>query len=268
MNQPHIARKRFGQHFLKDNHVIEKIVHALQIQPHDNLVEIGAGTGALTSRVIHQIPHLHIVEIDRDLVAQLRTDYTEKQITVYEGDALDFNFASLCTTPTPTLRVFGNLPYNISTPILFHLLSFSHCIQDMLFMLQKEVIERMCATPSHHAYGRLSVMIQYACATEMLFDIGPGAFSPPPKVMSSVIRLKPYAGNSPHPVAHDFKTFANIVNVAFQHRRKTLKNSLQTLVSPALFEIANIDPIRRPETLSIAEYVHLSNIFVEHQKNL
>lgn len=260
-NEP-IARKRFGQHFLKDQHVIAKIVQALHPLPGDNLVEIGAGPGALTQAVLKKIPHLQVVEIDRDLVALLKQNYSEQQLTIYEHDALKFDFSSLVTT-TP-LRVFGNLPYNISTPLLFHLLSFSSQISDMLFMLQKEVVVRMCATPGHHEYGRLSVMIQYACETKKLFDIGPEAFSPPPKVVSSVIQLKPFTNHFPHPIAKDFTTFFNVVNIAFQHRRKTLKNALQQLdISSSFLENIAIDPMRRPETLSVSEYVKLSDTFFE-----
>lgn len=257
-NIPHIPRKRFGQHFLKDSNVIAKIVHALHPKQSDHLVEIGAGPGALTHAVLKLVPHLEVIEIDRDLAANLRETYSDSQVRVYEQDALQFDFSKLAKTQR--LRVFGNLPYNISTPLLFHLLSFSSGIEDMLFMLQKEVVVRMCAKPGHHEYGRLSVMIQYACETKMLFDIGPHAFSPPPKVMSSVISLKPFTENYPHPVAKNFPLFFNIVNVAFQHRRKTLKNALQTLVSPALFQLAEIDPVRRPETLSIEEFVKLSDV--------
>lgn len=257
MPSAHIPRKRFGQHFLKDQHVINKIVHALNPKPHENLVEIGAGPGALTHIVLKQIPHLNVVEIDRDLVAKLKERYSEEQLSIYQQDALDFDFSSLATSQP--LRVFGNLPYNISTPLLFHLLSFSSGIQDMLFMLQKEVVVRMCAKPGHHEYGRLSVMIQYACETKRLFDIGPEAFSPPPKVMSSVIALIPFTKNHPHPVAKDFRTFFNVVNVAFQHRRKTLKNALHALITPTLFDKVGIDPMRRPETLSVSEFVKLSD---------
>ncbi|MFI4937821.1 MAG: 16S rRNA (adenine(1518)-N(6)/adenine(1519)-N(6))-dimethyltransferase RsmA [Candidatus Berkiellales bacterium] len=252
-------RKRFGQHFLKDRQIIDKIIKALNPQPDDNLVEIGAGTGALTAQVLRFIKHLNVVEIDRDLCQKLRSTYSPADLTVYEQDALQFDFSGLCTDKSQTLRVFGNLPYNISTPLLFHLLSYTHLINDMLFMLQKEVAQRICAVPKHHEYGRLTIMVQYACQPQMLFDIKPNAFSPPPKVMSSVIRLKPFSENFPHPIANDFKLFSQVVAVAFQHRRKTLKNALETLVPVTLFEKVNIDPIRRPETMSVAEFVALSN---------
>lgn len=259
----HQPRKRFGQNFLHDKNIIEKIVHALHAQADDNLVEIGAGTGALTAELVTRIKHLNVIEIDRDLSALLKENYSPQKLTVYEQDALRFDFSLLCDENKPPLRVFGNLPYNISTPILFHLLTYAELIDDMLFMLQKEVIVRMSATPNHHEYGRLSVMIQYACEVKMLFDIGPEAFHPRPKVMSSLVYLKPYSNhNRPHPLANNFKTFFNVVNVAFQQRRKTLRNALKSLVSVEIFEALGIDPIRRPETLTVSEFVNLSNALV------
>jgi 16S rRNA (adenine1518-N6/adenine1519-N6)-dimethyltransferase len=258
MTDTHQPRKRFGQHFLIDKNIIDKIVRAVNPSPLDNLVEIGAGTGALTARVLEKIHHLHVVEIDNDLVVYLRNTYSDSVLSVHHQDALHFDFKTLVKTDNP-LRVFGNLPYNISTPILFHLLQFTTDIKDMVFMLQKEVIVRMCAKPGSSDYGRLSIMIQYACETSMLFDIPPTAFNPPPKVMSSLIFLKPYGEQRPHPLAQHYPTFANIVNVAFQHRRKTLKNALQTCVNADIFDLVGIDPIRRPETLSISEYVAISN---------
>lgn len=258
MTEHHQPRKRFGQHFLIDNNIIEKIVHTLNPRDTDNLVEIGAGAGALTQHVLNKIKHLHVVEIDNDLVVHLKNAYSENVLSVHHHDALDFNFHQLYQANKP-LRVFGNLPYNISTPLLFHLLEFAPYIHDMLFMLQKEVIVRMCAKPGNADYGRLSIMIQYACEAQMLFDISPNAFSPPPKVMSSLIILRPYGEKRPYPLAKDYKNFANIVNVAFQHRRKTLKNALQSCVTPDIFTTVDIDPLRRPETLSVSEYVALSN---------
>jgi 16S rRNA (adenine1518-N6/adenine1519-N6)-dimethyltransferase len=262
MTNTHQPRKRFGQHFLIDKNIIDKIVRALDPKPSENLVEIGAGTGALTARVLEKTNHLQVVEIDNDLVVLLKKTYAESILTVYHHDALEFDFNTLAKDDAP-LRVFGNLPYNISTPLLFHLLMFASDIKDMVFMLQKEVIVRMCAQPGNADYGRLSIMIQYACEPSMLFDIPPTAFNPPPKVMSSLIHLKPYGNERPHPLAKHYPTFANIVNVAFQHRRKTLKNALQTCVSVDIFDVVGIDPIRRPETLSISEYVALSNALTD-----
>ena len=254
----HIPRKRFGQHFLTDPSVITHIVHQLNPKPDEVLVEIGAGLGALTTEILKQIPHVFVVEIDRDLSKVLHETYPT-QLTIFNQDALEFDFSEISRESHQQLRVFGNLPYNISTPILFHLLIFAPIINNMLFMLQKEVVMRMCAPPNHSDYGRLSVMIQYACHCKRLFDIGPGAFSPPPKVMSSVVLLTPYHNNRPFPQATDYKHFAELVNRAFQHRRKTLKNALGDFVPPDIFQRLNIDPIRRPETLSVTEYVLLSN---------
>lgn len=258
MNDAHQPRKRFGQNFLIDEQIIDKIINALHIQPSDNLAEIGAGTGALTSRVHQLISHFHVIEIDNDLVARLKNTYSDKEVSIHHQDALDFDFNTLATADK-RLRIFGNLPYNISTPLLFHILLFATAIEDMTFMLQKEVVMRMCADVGTPDYGRLSIMIQYACQTKRLFDIPPTAFNPAPKVMSSLIFLKPYSENRPHPKANHYATFANVVNVAFQHRRKTLKNALSTVVAPEIFQALGIDSIRRPETLTISEYVALSN---------
>lgn len=260
MHETHRARKRFGQHFLTDHNVIARIVQAIRPLPTDNLVEIGAGHGAITDRVFEQSQRLHVIEIDRDLTALLREKYADKALIVHEGDALKFDFSTLHVPSAPLLRVFGNLPYNISTPILFHLLRYADCIQDMVFMLQKEVIDRLAATPSHHDYGRLTVMIQYACQVTRLFDIPPSAFSPPPKVMSSIVILKPHGSHRSLPIANDYDHFANLVNVAFQHRRKTIKNALGKMVSPDAFLQAGIDPIQRPETITVEQYVILSNL--------
>lgn len=255
----HRARKRFGQHFLVDEQVIERIVDVLHPMPNDYLVEIGGGLGALTDRVLARIQQLHVIEIDRDLVALLRQKYDESQLIVHEGDVLKFDFSTLTAlAPTP-LRVFGNLPYNISTPILFHLLQYAAHIQDLTFMLQKEVVDRLVAYHSEADYGRLTVMIQYACRVMRLFDISPNAFSPPPKVMSSMVRLIPYGDNRPHPMAKNYQRFAEIVNMAFQHRRKTLRNALGKEFPSAAFEAVGLDPTQRPETVSVAQFVELSN---------
>lgn len=262
MTEHHIPRKRFGQNFLKDNQVIEKIVRALHPQTEDLLVEIGPGLGALTAQVLQHIAHFHVIEIDNDLSARLKTTYPDSQLSVHQQDALRFNFASLCKEKQK-LRVFGNLPYNISTPLLFHLLSFAPFIQDMLFMLQKEVVVRMSAAHGHHEYGRLSIMIQYACEVHHLFDVSPQSFTPPPKVMSSIVLLKPYGEKRPFALARDEKLFSKIVATAFQHRRKTLKNALTPIVPAEVFSHTNIDPMRRPETLSVEEFIALSDALVE-----
>lgn len=259
----HFPRKRFGQHFLKDKHILAKIVQALNPQPQDKLVEIGPGMGALTTYVLNHVDHLEVVEIDRDLSARLEQAYPT-QLTVHRADALHFDFASLCHNDTRRLRLFGNLPYNISTPLLFHFLTFAHLIQDLILMLQKEVVDRMAAAPGSDDYGRLSIMVQYHCRVLPLFVVKPDAFSPPPKVMSSVVMLKPHGENCPHPLAEDPALFARLVATAFQHRRKTLKNALGDLVSPEIYPLVAIDPQRRPETLSITEFVTLSNAVLAH----
>lgn len=259
MSEHHIPRKRFGQNFLKDQNIIEKIVRSLHIKPQDIFVEIGPGLGALTKSVLENTDHLHAVEIDKDLAARLKEKYPSSKLSVHQENALDFDFARLATN-NKKLHVFGNLPYNISTPLLFHLLTYSDSIEDLLFMLQKEVVMRMAAKPSSHDYGRLSVMIQYACEIHPLFDVGPQSFTPPPKVMSSIVRLTPYGDNRPYPKAQNEKLFARVVATAFLHRRKTLKNALSDLVTSDIFEQSGIDPIRRAETLSVAEYIHLSDM--------
>ncbi len=259
MSDKHIPRKRFGQNFLKDQGVISKIVRSLNPQPDENLVEIGAGLGALTKCVLELIPHLNVIEIDNDLSAKLQDTYASSSLTVYQEDALRFDFSKLYEGQTKKCRIFGNLPYNISTPLLFHLLTFAPHIQDMLFMLQKEVVMRMAAAHNTDDYGRLSIMIQYTCQVQHLFDVGPHAFSPPPKVTSSIVRLIPWGDNRPHPFAKNEKQFSQIVATAFSHRRKTLKNAIQTIVPHEIIEKVGIDPIRRPETLSIAEFIAISD---------
>lgn len=254
----HRARKRFGQNFLVNEQVIERIVDVLNPTSSDHLVEIGAGLGALTDRVLAHVKKLHVIEIDRDLVALLRQRYDENRLIIHEGDVLKFDFSTLIAKATP-LRIFGNLPYNISTPILFHLLQYANQIQDLTFMLQKEVVDRLAAMHSQSDYGRLTIMIQYACRVIRLFDISPSAFSPPPKVISSMVKLIPYGENRPHPLAKDYGHFAQTVNTAFQHRRKTLTNALGKTFPLAAFEAAGLQPQQRPETVTVAQFVMLSN---------
>jgi len=253
------ARKRFGQNFLIDRGIIERIVRSFNPQPGEHCVEIGPGLGAITQELLRFIPHLDVIEIDRLLSQRLQAQYPCEQLTVHETDALRFDLSSLHNPPDPPLRLLGNLPYNISTPLLFHFLTYAACISDMLFMLQKEVVLRMGAQPSTPDYGRLSVMIQYACTVEPLFEISPSAFSPAPKVTSRMVRLVPYQATRPHPLVNNYAQFAQLVNVAFQQRRKTLKNALERLVAPAIFSAVGIDAQRRPETLSVTEFVQLSN---------
>ncbi len=252
----HRARKRFGQHFLHDPGVIRRILDAFGPRPDDVIVEIGPGLGALTRPLLERVRQLHVVELDRDLAARLRSEYPPERLQVHEADALEFD---ICTVAAPgtRLRLIGNLPYNISTPLLFHLLDHEHCISDMLFMLQKEVVERMGAAPDTPDYGRLSVMIQWRCVVEQLFDIGPGAFNPPPKVDSSIVRLTPHP--TPPVAVDDPKMFAVVVKAAFAHRRKTLRNNLKGLVTGEAMAALGIAPERRAETLTLEEFARLAN---------
>ena len=253
----HIPRKRFGQHFLSDQSIIHRIVAALQPAVTDHLVEIGPGQGALTLPVLKAIRKLDAVELDRDLIQPLQDRCKHAgELTVYETDVLEFDFARLYQDARK-LRVFGNLPYNISTPLIFHLLSYHKIIADMLFMLQKEVALRLAAQVSTKDYGRLSVMIQYYCRVEYLFDVPPESFFPPPKVYSSIIRLVPYEV-LPHRAA-DEKLFAEVVKQAFSQRRKTLRNSLKNLMTDAVWETLSIRSDIRAENLSVADFVQIAN---------
>jgi 16S rRNA (adenine1518-N6/adenine1519-N6)-dimethyltransferase len=249
-------RKRFGQHFLHDRGVIARIVEAIDPQPGERLVEIGPGLGALTGPLLERAGRVEAIEIDRDLIPLLRQRCTGLgELLVHEADALEVDFRQLADGRGP-LRLCGNLPYNISTPLLFHLLSARGAILDMHFMLQREVVERMVAKPGGKDYGRLTVMLAVACRVESLFRVGAGAFNPAPRVESTVARLVPLAA-PPFPVA-DPGRFAAVVAAAFSMRRKTLRNSLRGLVDAAGFAAAGIDPTRRAETLSPAEFALLA----------
>lgn len=256
----HQARKRFGQNFLHDQRVIEKIVRAVNPRVNDNVVEIGPGLAALTAPLIGEVAKLNVIELDRDLAAglPLRVPYPER-LNIIEADALKFDFSKL--TLEQPLRVVGNLPYNISTPLLFHLLRFGAQIQDMHFMLQKEVVERITATANTREYGRLSVMIQYYCRATYLFEVSAGAFNPPPKVTSAVFRLEPY--HQKPIVATNEKNLSALVAHVFTQRRKTLRNSLKGKVDETAFIKADVDPMARPETLSLQQFVALSDACVE-----
>lgn len=255
-DEGHQARKRFGQNFLHDQRVIEKIVRAVNPQPDDHLVEIGPGLAALTAPLIHEVNRLNVIELDRDLAAGLpqRVPHPER-LNIINADALKYDFAQL--THNQPLRVVGNLPYNISTPLLFHLLHYASSIRDMHFMLQKEVVDRITAQPNSKEYGRLSVMIQYYCRADYLFEVPAGAFNPPPKVTSAVFRLQPYQQKPLS--AHDEKNLAALVAHVFTQRRKTLRNSLKGKLDDAAFARAEVDPMARPENLSLAQFVALSN---------
>ena len=250
MPAPHRARKRFGQHFLVDRSVIDAILASLALQPTDNVVEIGPGLGALTRPLLETLPHLTVVEIDRDIVARLAANYPPARLTIHQGDALDFDFAAL----GPDLRLVGNLPYNISTPLLFHLLEFLPHLRDMTFMLQKEVVARMVAQPSTPDYGRLSVMLQRHCRLYWLLDVPPDAFDPPPKVDSAVVRLLPRTDKTPL----DEVRFARVVAAAFGQRRKVLRNTLAGVVPAGAFQALAIDPGLRAENLSVAQFEALA----------
>jgi 16S rRNA (adenine1518-N6/adenine1519-N6)-dimethyltransferase len=302
----HTPRKRFGQHFLKDEGIIRAIVDAIQPKPDQVLVEIGPGLGALTRPVLDRIPHLHVVELDRDIIARLKTTWPPERLSIHEGDALKFDFGSLvpplveAAQPRPPLpleegrgegaepdqcsriassaapprndviaraagpwqtsqvgtaaklRVCGNLPYNISSPLLFHLRDYADLISDMTFMLQKEVVDRMVARPSTPAYGRLSVMLQRRYHMEGLFDVPREAFDPPPKVESAVVRMIPKSGSEI--AAMDEKLFGEIVAAAFSMRRKTLRNTLANILTPQEFARLGINPQLRAENLGVADY--------------
>ena len=250
----HRARKRFGQHFLADPGVIDAIVSAIHATEHDTVVEIGPGQGAITDYLAKQAGHLHLVELDRDLVARLRKQYADvDNVTVHEGDALSFDFAAL----GENLRIVGNLPYNISTPLMFHLLESREQIIDMHFMLQKEVVDRMAATPGSKAYGRLGIMLGCHLNVESLFDVPPEAFDPPPAVMSAVVRLDPLPPGT-FEIA-DEALLSKLVATAFSQRRKTIRNSLKKDVDVETLEAVNIDPALRPEQVDIASWIALGN---------
>lgn len=253
----HSPRKRFGQHFLHDPAVVRRLVDTIGPGLEIALVEIGPGLGVLTRPLLQSVQRLDVVELDRDLAARLESDPAcRPALRVHTADALNFDFCALAEERGRALTVVGNLPYNISTPLIFHLLDQSACIRDMLFMVQREVAERLAAAPGGGHYGRLSVMVQYRCRVERLFGVGPGAFNPPPKVESAVVRLTP---QTPAPAARDEPALARLVRAAFSQRRKTLRNALRTLVSEEGIRAAGIDPRRRPETLSVAEFVQLTN---------
>lgn len=253
----HIPRKRFGQHFLSDQAIVQRIVASLAPQANQHLIEIGPGQGAITLPVLKIAKSLEVVELDRDLIPQLeeRCDRAGR-LHIYSADALEFDFSSV-RKDERLLRIFGNLPYNISTPLLFHLLTFAPIVADMLFMLQKEVAQRLAAPADSEHYGRLSVMVQYHCEVQLLFDVPPSAFFPPPQVMSSIVRLVPYK-QLPYP-AKDFSLFEKIVKQAFGQRRKTLRNSLKGIIDNGTWEQVTVHSDMRPENLSVKDFVELSN---------
>ena len=252
----HVARKRFGQNFLHDAFVIDQIVSAINPQSGQNLIEIGPGLGALTEPVAELVDHLSVVELDRDLAKRLRHHpFLNSKLTVIESDALKFDFASLAEQQKA--RIFGNLPYNISTPLMFHLFSFVSDIQDMHFMLQNEVVKRLCAAPGDKLYGRLSVMAQYYCSATPVVFVPPTAFNPPPKVDSAVVRLVPHS--QPPVELSDVACLQQVVSAAFNQRRKTIRNSLKDIMQAEQIEALGISPSVRAEVLTLKDFALLAN---------
>lgn len=255
--QKYRTKKRFGQHFLNDQFVIQKIINEIHPSKTDCMVEIGPGLGALTFPLLDKLDTLNVIEIDRDVIARLKQKNNTKLI-IHSNDALDFDFNTLADEQA--LRIVGNLPYNISTPLIFHLLESAQIIQDMHFMLQNEVVQRITAQPGSKSYGRLSVMVQYHCQTEYLFFVGPESFDPPPKVDSAILRLSPWK-NRPFK-ANDEKKLSILVAKAFSMRRKTLRNNLKNIIDTKQIESLGIDPSLRAETLKVSDFVQLSNLLI------
>ncbi|AHI28631.1 16S rRNA (adenine(1518)-N(6)/adenine(1519)-N(6))-dimethyltransferase RsmA [Marinobacter similis] len=259
----HQARKRFGQNFLHDPGVIERIVRAIHPKPEDTLVEIGPGLGAITEEILAVNPRLQVVELDRDLIPVLRTKFFNyPEFRIHEADALSFDFSQLADDDRG-LRIIGNLPYNISTPLIFHLLGQAGVVKDMHFMLQKEVVQRLAAVPGDNNYGRLGIMAQYFCKVQPLFEVGPGAFRPAPKVDSAIVRLVPHE-TLPHP-AKDLGTLQAVVRTAFNARRKTLRKALGSLITVDQLQSLGINDGLRPENLSLADYVLIADLLVDQK---
>ncbi len=255
MIHPVRPRRRFGQNFLHDKSVLSRIVAAIAPARDDMMIEIGPGLGALTAPLLERLDHLEVVELDRDLIPGLRQLAPPSRLTILNADALGFDFAARATIPR-SLRIVGNLPYNISTPLLFHLLDQAHAVRDMHFLLQKEVVERMAAQPGNKRYGRLTVMLAACARVQQLFTVGPGAFRPAPKVESALVRIEPLAEPIvPAPLQDRFR---KIVNQAFSNRRKTLRRALSGTLNPAAIETTGIDGGRRPEELSVVDFLGLA----------
>ncbi|WDD95252.1 16S rRNA (adenine(1518)-N(6)/adenine(1519)-N(6))-dimethyltransferase RsmA [Burkholderia sp. FERM BP-3421] len=259
-HQGHMARKRFGQNFLVDHGVIDSIVSAIRPERGERMVEIGPGLGALTGPVIERLATpespLHAVELDRDLIGRLQKRFGAL-LELHAGDALAFDFGALARPgDAPSLRIIGNLPYNISSPLLFHLMTFAPCVVDQHFMLQNEVVERMVAEPGTKAFSRLSVMLQYRYVMDKLIDVPPESFQPPPKVDSAIVRMIPYA---PHELSEvDQGVLGEVVTAAFSQRRKMLRNTLGAYRDAIDFEALGFDLARRAEDVEVAEYVRVA----------
>ena len=252
----HIARKRFGQNFLTDKFVLDAIIEAIDPVTGQAMVEIGPGLAAMTALILKRMDHMHVVELDRDLVVRLEKAFPREKLTIHSGDALKFDFGQIPVPEGQKLRVVGNLPYNISTPLLFHLAEFAHLIEDQHFMLQKEVVERMVAEPGSKVYGRLSVMLQWRYDMSLLFIVPPTAFDPPPKVESAIVRMIP----TRRKLECDGKTLEAVVTKAFSQRRKVIRNCVAGMFTEAQLVEAEIDPSARPETVSLEQYVALANL--------
>ncbi|MGV3742062.1 MAG: 16S rRNA (adenine(1518)-N(6)/adenine(1519)-N(6))-dimethyltransferase RsmA [Burkholderiaceae bacterium] len=258
----HIPRKRFGQNFLTDQSVLDNIIRAINPQHGDLMVEIGPGLGAMTRLLLASLEHLHAVEVDRDLARHLEQTFDKNKLTVHQHDALQFDFSGLIGEQDKKLRVVGNLPYNISSPLLFHLTQFVAQIQDQHFMLQKEVVERMVAEPGSKAYGRLSVMLQWRYHMDLLFIVPPTAFDPPPQVDSAIVRMIPRS----QPLACDVKTLEQVVTKAFSQRRKVIRNCLSGMFAENELIDAGVDPQARPEAVPLEQFVELANRLASRQR--
>ncbi len=259
----HQARKRFGQNFLQDPNVIDNIVGSINPLLDDVLVEIGPGLGALTELMLARVNKLQVIELDRDLIPRLNVKFgASGKLTIHQADALSFDYPSLLPSDNHAnkqLRIVGNLPYNISTPLIFKLLENAEHIQDMHFMLQKEVVDRLCANVGEKAYGRLSIMVQYDCQVDGLFVVGPGAFSPPPKVDSAIVRLSPHKQTDKQTTTNR-KLMGKIVTAAFNMRRKTIRNGLKDYATSEQLESVGINPGHRPETIGLEYWIALTDL--------
>ena len=251
----HVARKRFGQNFLTDQTVLSDIIRLINPQPDDLMVEIGPGLAAMTQLLLASLKHLHVIEIDRDLVARLKKMFEPERLSIHQGDALAFDFSALLQDENRKLRVVGNLPYNISTPLLFHLAHVAPIVRDQHFMLQKEVVERMVAEPGSKTYGRLSVMLQWRYQMSLELIVPPTAFDPPPKVESAIVRMVPLT----QPLPCDPDRLETVVTTAFAQRRKVLRNCLSSLFTENDLIDTGIDPQSRAETVPVDRYVALAN---------
>ncbi|WP_394781726.1 16S rRNA (adenine(1518)-N(6)/adenine(1519)-N(6))-dimethyltransferase RsmA [Undibacterium sp.] len=252
----HVARKRFGQNFLTDQVVLGNIIRVIDPRPDQTMVEIGPGLAAMTRLLLESLTTMHVVELDRDLVARLKKNFDQAKLIVHEGDALKFDFGALPVAEGKKLRVVGNLPYNISSPLLFHLADYVDQIEDQHFMLQKEVVERMVAEPGSKAYGRLSVMLQWRYHMELLFVVPPTAFDPPPRVDSAIVRMIPKAER----LACDVKKLEEVVTKAFSQRRKVVRNCVAGMFTEQELVAVGINPQDRPETIPLEQYVALAQL--------